>query len=61
MKLIWAIRLWKDRRGQDLIEYALMAGFVAVAAGAILPNISSQITTIFSKVNSLMSNAASGS
>lgn len=60
MQLLW-IRLWNNRKGQDLIEYALMAGFVAVAAGAILPDISSQITTIFSKVNSLMSNAASGS
>ena len=26
------IQLWKDRRGQDLIEFALMAGFVAVMA-----------------------------
>ena len=26
-------------RGQDLIEYALMAGFVAVAAGAIMPGV----------------------
>ena len=27
----YAVRLqiWKDTRGQDLIEYALMAGFVA--------------------------------
>ena len=26
-------KVWKDTRGQDLIECALMAGFVAVAAG----------------------------
>ena len=31
--LIWKLRIMKDTRGQDLIEYALMAGFVAVAAG----------------------------
>ena len=31
------LNIWKDDRGQDLIEYALMAGFVAVAAGAIMP------------------------
>ena len=54
-------RLWKDRRGQDLIEYALMAGFVAVAAGAIMPNIGSSIATIFSEVTSLMTVAASQS
>ncbi len=53
------IRALKDRRGQDLIEYALMAGFVAVAAGAIMPGVSSSISTIFSEVSSVMTNAAS--
>jgi pilus assembly protein Flp/PilA len=49
--------IWKDDRGQDLIEYALMAGFVAVAAGAIMPGISTSISTIFSKLASVMSAA----
>jgi Flp pilus assembly pilin Flp len=52
-------RIWKDRRGQDLIEYALLAGFVAVAAGAISPGIASSINVVFSKVNSVMITAAS--
>ncbi len=56
--LVWAARIWKDTRGQDLIEYALMAGFVAVAAGAIMPNVASSISTIFSKVSTTMSSAA---
>jgi Flp pilus assembly pilin Flp len=51
----------KDTRGQDLIEYALMAGFVAVAAGAIMPNVASSISIIFSKVASVMSLAANAS
>lgn len=50
---------WKDKRGQDLIEYALMAGFVAVAAGAIMPNIASSISVIFSEIASVMTGAAS--
>jgi pilus assembly protein Flp/PilA len=52
------LRLWIDRRGQDLIEYALMAGFVAVAAGAIMPGVADSISTIFSKVSSTMANAS---
>jgi len=52
-------QIWKDRRGQDLIEYALMAGFVAVAAGAIMPGVASSINVIFSQVNSIMILAAS--
>ena len=53
------LKIWKDRKGQDLIEYALMAGFVAVAAGAIMPGVASSINIVFSKVNSLMIDAAS--
>ncbi len=32
-----AIRLIHDDKGQDMVEYALLAGFIAVAAGALLP------------------------
>jgi pilus assembly protein Flp/PilA len=51
------LNIWKDQRGQDLIEYALMAGFVAVAAGAIMPGVSQDISEIFSKVASVMESA----
>jgi pilus assembly protein Flp/PilA len=60
-KFLLRLRIWKDTRGQDLIEYALMAGFVAVAAGAIMPNIASSISTIFSQVSSVLSSASSQS
>lgn len=52
-------RLVKDTAGQDLVEYALLAGFVAVAAGALLPGISNSISTIFSRMGSVLSVAAS--
>ncbi|HWZ33790.1 MAG: Flp family type IVb pilin [Acidobacteriia bacterium] len=56
--LILKLQVWKDTRGQDLIEYALMAGFVAVAAGAIMPGVATSISTIFSKIASVMSAAS---
>jgi pilus assembly protein Flp/PilA len=52
------MRVWRDQKAQDLIEYALMAGFVAVAAGAIMPGVADSISTIFSKVSGTLSNAA---
>ena len=58
---ILKIQILKDSKGQDLIEYALMAGFVAVAAGSIMPGVSTSISTIFSKVASSMSRAAAAS
>jgi pilus assembly protein Flp/PilA len=59
--LMWKLRIWADTNGQDLIEYALMAGFVAVAAGAIMPGVASSISKIFSKVSSVMSAASTQS
>jgi len=55
---IRARNLGQNAKGQDLIEYALMAGFVAVAAGALMPNIASSISTVFSKISSVMADAA---
>ncbi len=59
IEAVLKIKMWNDNRGQDLIEYALMAGFVAVAAGAIMPGVASSINVVFSKVNSIMIEAAS--
>ena len=58
-QMIVVLKIWKDAKGQDLIEYALMAGFVAVAAGAIMPDVSNNISQIFSKISSTLGSAAS--
>jgi len=59
--LVSLVRIWRDTKGQDLIEYALMAGFVAVAAGAIMPGVATSISTIFSEIGSVMTAAATTS
>lgn len=46
-----AILLWRDRRGQDLIEYALISALVAVAVGAVMPGAAASISTIHSKIS----------
>ncbi len=61
INLLWTLRIWTDNHGQDLIEYALMAGFVAVSAGAIMPGVATSISKIFSKVASSMTAASSTS
>ena len=50
--------LRRDERAQDMVGYALLAGFIAVAAGALLPGIAGGISVIFSKMSSLINNAA---
>ena len=57
-RVVWKLRVWTDTRGQDLIEYALMAGFVAVAAGAIMPAVAGSISTIFGAIRDHLANAA---
>ncbi len=59
VKLYQRIRvLASEDHAQDMVEYALLAGFIAVAAGALLPNIADSINIIFSRITSLLSQAA---
>ena len=54
--------LAQDERAQDLAEYALLAGFVAVAAGATLPGVAEDLETIWRRLSKLLFvAAASGS
>lgn len=48
------LKLLSDTSGQDFLEYALMAGFVATVAATISPTFASGAITMFSKVNSVM-------
>lgn len=58
VSLVWSLRIWSDTKGQDLVEYALIAGFIATGVGAVMPNVAGSISTIFSQVGSVL-NAAS--
>ncbi len=49
-------RFWKDTQGQDLVEYALAAGMVAVAAVAAMPALSTTVSTVFTKIGSIINN-----
>jgi pilus assembly protein Flp/PilA len=57
--LILTAQIWKDTRGQDMIEYALTAALVATMAGAMVPGIATSISGVFSLVTSVMTNAQS--
>ena len=55
--ILWTLRIWKDIRGQDLVEYALMVGFMTVAAGVVMPGFSTSVNTFFSRVSSTLASA----
>jgi len=58
--LAWFSRLqiWRDTHGQDMVEYALLAGFICIAAAAAFPPVAEDLILIFSKVQSLEVRAA---
>jgi Flp pilus assembly pilin Flp len=49
--------LWRQRHGQDLVEYALLAAFVASAAAVLMPNVATQLSQLFSKAGSVLTKA----
>jgi pilus assembly protein Flp/PilA len=51
---ILKLAVWKDCHGQDLVEYALAAGMVAVAAVAAMPGLSATVNNVFSKIGSII-------
>ena len=50
-------KFWSDTQGQDLVEYALAAGMVAVAAVAAMPGLSATVNNVFTKIGSIISSA----
>lgn len=54
-------RLAGEIQGQDMIEYALMAGLLVLAAAAIMPSLVTGINTLFSEIRSVMTSASSQS
>jgi Flp pilus assembly pilin Flp len=54
--------LWRDERGQDFIEYALMAALLCSTMGVVMPGwIFPALSQIMSGVTSSMSAASGGS
>ena len=47
---IRSLAIWRDARGQDFVEYALLAGLVAVASVLFLPGMSESMSQIYSRL-----------
>jgi len=47
---------WRNTRGQDLVEYALAAGMVAVAAVACLPPLGAVVGQVFNAIGGIVQN-----
>jgi pilus assembly protein Flp/PilA len=48
----------RDEQGQDLIEYALLAGFISLAVVTVVTNVGKSLNTLYDKVNTQVDSAA---
>ena len=44
-------RLFKDECGQDLIEYALLAGFISLVAVAAITTVGTGVNTVYGSID----------
>ncbi len=52
-------RFIREEEGQDIIEYALLAGFISVSGYLILQSIGTDVNTLYTKVQTATGTAAS--
>ena len=48
---------WRDTQGQDLVEYALAAGMIAVTAVAVMPTMATTVNNVFAKIASIINSS----
>jgi Flp pilus assembly pilin Flp len=52
-------RCWSEDEGQDLVEYSLLLVFIALAAVSVLTTVKTNISTMWSSINSALTVATS--
>jgi Flp pilus assembly pilin Flp len=52
-------RFWREEEGQDLIEYSLLLGFIALFSATIYSTVSTDISTIWTNAKTTLGTAAS--
>lgn len=53
-------RLWKEERGQDLTEYALLLVLLALIAVGSLPTLAATINGVFTRANTALQGGQAG-
>ena len=54
-------RFVHEDQGQDLIEYALLAGFISLVAVTMVTNVGTGVNTVYSNINNQVAAIPTGS
>ncbi|MBV9611281.1 MAG: Flp family type IVb pilin [Acidobacteriaceae bacterium] len=49
-----ALQFWRDEDGQDIVEYSLMLGFVALAAVGLLTGVRSNMQQLWTSLSNAL-------
>ena len=52
-------RFWNEENGQDMVEYSLLLGFVALSGAAVLTGLRTEMTSIWQSISAGFTTAAS--
>lgn len=55
------VRFVREEEGQDLIEYALLAAFISLAAVLAIQGLGSAVNSVYNTISSTLAGAATGS
>jgi len=50
---------WREETGQDMVEYSLMLGFIALTGAAVLTGLRNEMTSAWQVISASFTNAAS--
>lgn len=57
-RFISQLKIWKDKRGQDMLEYACFMAAILLLYAAFSPTIATSVLTVLTKVSNNLSTAA---
>lgn len=55
------VRFVREDAGQDLIEYALLAGFISLVAVVAITNVGTGVNTVYTNIDTKVKSIPSGS
>ena len=50
---------WNEEHGQDMVEYSLLLGFIALSGAAVLTGLRNEMTSVWQAISTSFSSAAS--
>jgi Flp pilus assembly pilin Flp len=58
LSFVTQLKIWKDTRGQDMLEYGCFMAAIVLLYAAFSPSVATGLVNVFSRISSNLSTAA---